>query len=135
MLTQTDFYSPDIIFELISMLIDCFRNRETAKNYIALTEIFNRADVSKDGKISIEEYVDICREYGIEVAENELQNVKRLANKNGKMSKNDFIMYVKTSNLFKSFLTVDTESEFHWKRKVDLAWKLFDKNQDGYVTQ
>ena len=33
----------------------------------ALTAIFDEADVSNDGKISIQEYLTLCENYGIEV--------------------------------------------------------------------
>ena len=33
----------------------------------ALTEIFNEADTSNDGKISMEEYLTLTKNYGIEV--------------------------------------------------------------------
>ena len=34
-----------------------------------------KADTSGNGKISIEDYMDICDEYGISVSEEELKNV------------------------------------------------------------
>jgi hypothetical protein len=44
--------------------------------------------------------------------------LQALADQNGEVAKADFINYVKSSNLFKSFETVDPESDHHWNRKV-----------------
>ena len=37
--------------------------------------------------------------------------------------------------MFSMFDTVDPESDHHWNEKVKMAWKLFDKNGDGRLTQ
>ena len=34
---------------------------------LALCELFDRADVTKDGSISITEYIAICDEHGVEI--------------------------------------------------------------------
>ena len=43
--------------------------------FLALTEIFTKADSSGNGKISMEDYRDICDEYGIAVSEEEMKNI------------------------------------------------------------
>ena len=41
-----------------------------------LAAVFRRADASENGKLSLDEYLDICTEYGVEVSEQELETVK-----------------------------------------------------------
>ena len=100
-----------------------------------MTEIFEKADTSNDGKITIEEYLQLCGNYGIEVSDEDLKDVEAIANANGGVTKTDFILYVKQANMFSMFDTVDPESDHHWNEKVKMAWKLFDKNGDGRLTQ
>ena len=101
----------------------------------AITEIFDKADISNDGKISISEYLLLCDNYGIEVSDDDIANVEAMADSTGVVSKNDFIAYVKNSNMFSQFENVDTGSDVHWNQKVEKAWKLFDKNGDGKLTK
>lgn len=37
--------------------------------------------------------------------------------------KADFILHIKQYNLLKDFQIADPESEFHWKKKADLAFR------------
>ena len=103
--------------------------------FSALTEIFEKADTSNDGKITIEEYLQLCGNYGIEVSEDDQKNVEAIADANGGVSKQDFILYIKQAGMFSLFDSVDPESDHHWNEKVKMAWKLFDKNGDGRLTQ
>lgn len=117
---------------MVSVIAKNLKDRRQLK---AINEIFEKADISGNGKISLQEYINICGEYGIEVSPSELKKVEAIADSSGEIPKSDFIAYVQKSNLFKSFEEVDPESDFHWNRKVDLAWNLFDKNMDGYITK
>merc|ERR550519_2985464 len=60
--------------------------------------------------------------------------MEEVADANGELSKNDFILHVKNSNMFSQFDSVDPESDHHWNEKVKKAWKIFDKNGDGKLT-
>ena len=40
-----------------------------------------------------------------------------------KVHKADFILHIKQCNLLKDFQIADPESEFHWKKKADLAFR------------
>ena len=40
-----------------------------------------------------------------------------------KVHKADFILHIKQYNLLKDFQIADPESEFHWKKKADLAFR------------
>ena len=71
----------------------------------------------------------------MQVSDEELAKVEALANHDGEVSKNDFIVYVRQSNMFKSFENVNSESDFHWRKKADTAWNLFDMDRNGFLTQ
>ena len=101
----------------------------------ALTEIFESADISNDGKISLPEYLRICDNYGILLTDDDLASFESLEDSEGLVSKSDFIAYIKNSNLLGQFDNVDTSSDVHWNTMVEKAWQLFDKNGDGKLTQ
>ena len=42
----------------------------------ALTDIFEKADVTRNGKITLKDYVNICVVYGIEVSEDEMLKIQ-----------------------------------------------------------
>ena len=57
--------------------------------------------MSKDGTISIPEYLAICEEYGVEVTSEDLEVIKGIAGDDGEVHKNDFIQHLKNSNMFR----------------------------------
>ena len=54
--------------------------------FAALFELFDKADTGGDGTISIDEYVAMCDEYGIELTEDHLESVRAVANKDGEVT-------------------------------------------------
>ena len=95
---------------------------------VALQEIFDKADISNTGSLTIPEYLDLCRNYNIEVTEDDFATIESLAENNGGgLSKNDFIIFVRQTNMYTHFDTLDPESDQHWNEKIEHAWKLFDK--------
>jgi len=115
---------------MVSVIAKNLNNRRRHK---ALCEIFDKADTSNDGTISLQEYISICNEYGYEVDDDDLEDIKLLCDAEGEVHKNDFIMHLKKHS--KAFEKADPDSDLHWVTKINLAWKLFDKNQDGYVNK
>ena len=53
--------------------------------FLALCEIFDKADTDGGGAISIDEYLAICGEYGKEVDDDDLDLIKALCNENGEV--------------------------------------------------
>ena len=99
-------------------------------SFSALTDIFEKADTSNDGKITLDEYLELCRNYGIEHSDDDFANIEAIAEANGGgVTKNDFILHIKQSGMVSQFDTVDPESDHHWNEKVKMAWKLFDKGK------
>ena len=94
----------------------------------ALSEIFERADTSNTGVLSIPEYLELCKNYNIEVSQEDLDAIENIAENNGGgLSKSDFILFIRQSNMYAQFDTVDPESDQHWIDKTQQAWKMFDK--------
>merc|ERR1711988_1106268 len=75
----------------------------------------------------------ICDEYGIELTEDHLRDVRAISDENGEVRKNDFILHIKNTGMFGLFDKTDPESETHWQNVAITAFKLFDKNYDGYI--
>ena len=50
-----------------------------------MCELFDKADTGGDGTISLEEYMVMCDEYGIELNDEHLRDVRSIANDNGEV--------------------------------------------------
>lgn len=111
------------------------KNLKDRRQHKALCDLFDKADVTKDGTISIQEYLAICEEYGVVVTPENIKDVEAIADENGEVHRNDFIFHLKNSNMIHAFESADPESDFTWKKKADLAFKLFDQNGDGFVNK
>ena len=90
----------------------------------ALCEVFDRADITRDGTISIAEYMALCDEYGVLLDEADIKEIGNIADNDGEIHRLDFILHVKNSHLLKHFETVDPLSRIHWKKKADLAFRF-----------
>ena len=105
-----------------------------------MCELFDKADTGGDGTISLEEYMVMCDEYGIELNDEHLRDVRSIANDNGevqssllltnanlsvkfKVRKNDFICHIKNTGMFGMFDKTDPESETHWQNVAITAFK------------
>lgn len=58
------------------------------------------------------------------MAWNRMSNIEAI-----KVHKADFILHIKQCNLLKDFQIADPESEFHWKKKADLAFRQTIKHR------
>ena len=83
--------------------------------------------------------------------DDDIQEIKDLADQDGEIHKVDFILHIKNSRLLKHFETVDPYSRIHWKKKADLAFRhnktiinkiiaiilrrIFDLDNNGYVSK
>lgn len=118
---------------MVSVIAKSLRDRRIHK---ALTDIFDKADIDKSGKLNVSEYLELCRNYNIEVTDEDLRSIELLAENNGGgLSKTDFILFVRQTNRVDQFDTVDPESDHHWNEKIKQAWKMFDRNGDGKLSQ
>ena len=51
----------------------------------ALCEVFDRADITRDGTISIAEYMALCEEYGVYLDDDDIEAIQDLADKDGEV--------------------------------------------------
>ena len=93
---------------------------------VALCEVFDRADITRDGTISIAEYMALCEEYGVLLDDGDIEAIGDIADNNGEIHRMDFILHIKNSRLLKHFESVDPLSRIHWKKKADLAFRYRD---------
>ena len=118
---------------MVSVIAKSLRDRRV---HNALSEIFDKADIDKSGKLNVSEYLELCRNYNIEVTDEDMRIIEDLAENNGGgLSKNDFVLFVRQTNRVDQFDTVDPESDQHWNEKIKQAWKMFDRNGDGKLSQ
>ena len=63
---------------------------------VALCEVFDRADITRDGTISIAEYMALCEEYGVILDEGDVKAINDIADDNGEIHRMDFILHIKS---------------------------------------
>ena len=63
----------------------------------AIEQLFDRADKNGNGRISVQEYVNIFSEHGITVEPEEVRKVSEIANEDGEVTKDEFLNYARTS--------------------------------------
>ena len=56
-------------------------------NVSALCELFEKADATGDGTISIEEYILMCDTYGIELTEEHIDEFRKIADSDGEVER------------------------------------------------
>ena len=51
----------------------------------ALCDVFDKADITRDGTISIAEYMALCEEFGVRLNENDIEAVKNITDEEGEV--------------------------------------------------
>lgn len=105
----------------------------------AMAELFDIADKNGNGKISVAEYVRIFSEHGISVEPQEVSKLSDSADDDGEVTKDEFMIYARHSEFFKNQLDKNDQGSMASKReavaKAERAFKIFDKDHDGYITK
>jgi len=93
----------------------------------ALEAAFKKADVNGDGFLSADEYYRILKDHGVECSYDEIMHLMQIADKDhdGKISREEFVGPEKPPKA-KGMGTDE---------KAELAFNVFDKNHDGYITK
>ena len=120
---------------MVSVIASHMRNR---REYKTLTELFDKADVSGDGAVTMEEYLDVAKHFGIKLTEEELIGFMNIAKEGkvrivqlicildhhpAKVYKADFIQHLKQTALSKQFSNVNPESDEKWNNIARTAFK------------
>ena len=50
-----------------------------------MCDVFDKADVTRDGTISIAEYMALCEEFGVRLNENDIEAVKNITDEEGEV--------------------------------------------------
>jgi len=92
----------------------------------ALEAAFKKADANGDGFLTADEYYRILKDHGVDCSYDEIMHIMQIADKDhdGKISREEFVGQEKTKP--KSMGT---------EEKAELAFNVFDKNHDGYITK
>ena len=80
---------------------------QSLKTFSALSELFDRADVTKDGSISITEYVAICEEHGVEIDDTDREAFQSYADESGEVKdshKSDFTVPIEATHPLFGFI-------------------------------
>ena len=97
----------------------------------ALEEAFKKADINGDGKLSVDEYSRILTENGVIITREEIIQMIKFADKDhdGCISRDEFMGNEEETP------TRCQSSSRSANSNADLAFGVFDKNHDGYVTK
>lgn len=105
----------------------------------AIEDLFDKADKNGNGKISVEEYVHIFSDHGIQLSPGEVEKVAAIADEDGEVTREEFMNYAKRSEFFKGQLDKNTADSVAAKQeaiaKAERAFKVFDKDNDGFITK
>jgi len=113
----------------------------------ALQEILHKTDRNSNGKVKLKDYLEILDANDIKMNDDELEAFVKLVDDNGEISKNDIIIQTKQSSFWKGNLDLKNVPGSHSTKveimnktdktmgKVDTAFKMFDKNKDGFITK
>ena len=64
--------------------------------FIALCDVFDKADITRDGTISIAEYMALCEEYGVELSEEDIKAVEEIADTDGEVDFLSFLVLIES---------------------------------------
>ena len=90
--------------------------------------------------------------YRIEISDEEILEVAKMADSHGEVQRytddvtfnhynmvqigrDEFLRYIQKSEMYRQFETHDGGTDMFWKKKIDLAFDLFDRNKDGKLTR
>jgi len=105
----------------------------------AIERAFKEADSNGDGFLTPEDYMRIAKEQGMDLSREEALQIMSVADKDkdGLVSKEEFIANACGSPLGGGSRRGSMKNlhKMGDDEKADLAFKLFDKNHDGFITK
>eukprot|EP00090_Calanus_glacialis_P034359 TRINITY_DN5764_c0_g1_i1.p2 TRINITY_DN5764_c0_g1~~TRINITY_DN5764_c0_g1_i1.p2 ORF type:complete len:172 (-),score=70.32 TRINITY_DN5764_c0_g1_i1:84-599(-) len=112
-----------------------------------MEEAFRRADRDGNGRITVEEIMTVFKENGVSCSKEEIETIFISADKDGSGQLNikEFIASSKAVNMVKEAENCAAPKSPGLKRKgaqpppppdkAQMAFKLYDKDKDGYITR
>ncbi|TRY70667.1 hypothetical protein TCAL_09683 [Tigriopus californicus] len=107
----------------------------------ALIEAFRKADKNGDGRLTVDDVYGIYMSHGVDVTREEVQKIVEAADKDGTglLTEKEFVDSQKTGE----GVTVmedpksqdDRQQPKDAGKQAELAFKLYDKDKDGYITK
>ena len=61
--------------------------------------------------------------------------IKKISFKIFQIGRDEFLAYIQHSDMYRKFETLDEGTDKFWKKKIDLAFDIFDRNKDGKLTR
>ena len=101
---------------------------------IALGNIIDDLDDDKNGRVSIDTFVEFMAGYDITIDPEEVEEMQSLADEKGELGKTALKTFARNS-WFWNDLESQAEDIFRESNKAIVAFKAIDVNDDGYITK
>jgi Ca2+-binding EF-hand superfamily protein len=101
---------------------------------VALGNIIDGLDEDNNGKVRIDMFVKFLNGYGINIDSEEVHEMEKLADEHGELGKHALKTFSRKA-WFWNDLEPQAETIYRESKKVAVAFNMFDRNNDGYVTK
>jgi len=100
-----------------------------------LVEAFRRADKNGDGRLSVEEIHGIYLAHGVHVTREEVQKIVDAADKDGTglLTEKEFVNSQAVGDAMEN--VNEERPKPDTSRQAEIAFRLYDKDKDGYITK
>lgn len=102
-----------------------------------LAEAFRKADKNGDGRLSVEEIHGIYSAHGVDVTREEVQKIVDAADKDGTglLTEKEFVYSQAVGDAMEDVNNEATKPKPDTSRQAEIAFRLYDKDKDGYITK
>ena len=100
----------------------------------AFIRIFEYFDKNCDGLVSLDDLAAYLTDCGVELSQQEREQMGKFADEEGMLNKNSVQHYAVKSALYETFVD-KTEELTKEITKTETLWKLMDENQDGEISR
>lgn len=106
----------------------------------ALIDAFRRADKNGDGRLSVDEVYGIYVDHGVDVTREEVAKIVEAADKDGTglLTEKEFVDSQKAEgnvNVMEDPKAQEDRQPKDVGKQAELAFKLYDKDRDGFITK
>jgi len=102
-----------------------------------LTEAFRKADKNGDGRLSVEEIHGIYTAHGVDVSREDVQKIVDAADKDGTglLTEKEFVNSQAVGDAMDDHKMNEERPKPDTSRQAEIAFRLYDKDKDGYITK